>query len=59
MKPLNVGSGSRVFCRWKGGPQYYPGRVASATGDAIHVQFDDGDKEDTTVRMARVHQDDL
>ena len=59
MKALAIGVGDRVFCRWKGRNQYYPGRVASATGDAIQVQYDDGDKEDTTVRMVRIHQDDL
>jgi hypothetical protein len=59
MKPLSIGVGARVFCRWQGGGQYYPGRVASVAGEAIHVQYDDGDKEDTNVRMTRVHQDDL
>lgn len=59
LKPLNVGVGSRVHCRWKGGDQYYAGRVTSASREAIHVDYDDGDSEDTIVGMVRVHQDNL
>jgi DNA repair Crb2-like protein len=58
-RPLQLGIGSRVYCRWKGGGEYYPGKVSMAVGDAIHVEYDDGDKETTSVSMVRVNQADL
>jgi hypothetical protein len=58
-KPLDVGLGSRVFCRWKGGQSYYPGIVSSVTGHAIGIDYDDGDKEVSAVGMIRVNVKDL
>jgi hypothetical protein len=57
--PLAIGVGSRVWGRFKGGPYYYPGRVTQSQGDAIHIEYDDGDTEWTTVHMVRVHENDL
>jgi|SRR5687768_923043 len=59
MKSLEINAGARVFGRWKGGGQYYPGRISTAAGEAIHILYDDGDQEDTVVAMVRVHQDDV
>ncbi len=59
LRPLQVGIGSRVYVRWKGGPSYYPGRITMAEGGAVHVEYDDGDKEWATVSAMRVHNDDL
>jgi hypothetical protein len=33
--------------------------VTAATGAAIHIEFDDGDKETTSVSMVRVNESDL
>jgi hypothetical protein len=57
--PLAIGTGSRVYCRWKGGGAYYPGTVTNAVGEAIYIDYDDGDKETTIVQLARVNEDDL
>ena len=59
VRPLNVTIGNRVFGNWKGGGQYYPGRVASTFGHTLHIDYDDGDKESTSVSMVRVHREDL
>jgi hypothetical protein len=53
---LDIGVGDRVFCRWKGGPQFYPGEVVQKEGERIHVRYDDGDEEWTSVRMVRVEK---
>ncbi len=59
VRPLNVQVGSRVYGRWQGGGQYYPGRISSVNGSAINIDYDDGDKEGTTVSMIRIHASDL
>jgi hypothetical protein len=59
LMPLAIGVGSRVYGRWQGGGTYYPGMVTAATGAAIHIEFDDGDKETTSVSMVRVNESDL
>ena len=54
IRRLDLAVGSRVECRWKGGPQYFPGKIDQADGDRIHVAYDDGDQEWTTIRLVRV-----
>jgi hypothetical protein len=56
---LSIRIGSRVHGRWKGGPHYYPGVVSEQRGEAIHIAYDDGDEEWTTVGLIRVHHSDL
>lgn len=55
--PLMLGVGARVYVRWQTGPAYYPGRISEVLGSAIHVNYDDGDREWTTIGLVRVHQD--
>ncbi|MDQ2985773.1 MAG: DUF4537 domain-containing protein [Armatimonadota bacterium] len=59
IKPLQITAGSRVYGRWQAGAQYYPGKVSTAAGEAIHIDYDDGDKESTTVSMVRINQRDM
>ena len=54
--PLDIQVGSRVFARWKGGPAYFPGKVDQQDGSKIHIKFDDGDEEWTTISMIRVER---
>jgi len=54
--PLVIRVGSQVFGRWQGGPAYFPGRVDQQDGDRIHIQYDDGDHEWTTISMVRVER---
>lgn len=59
VKPLDIRVGARVYCRWKGGGQYYPGVISSQNANAISVDYDDGDKENTTISMVRINVKDL
>lgn len=59
-RPLDgVGVGRRVYGRFRGGTYYFPGAIAARTGAAIHIVYDDGDTEWTSVGMVRVHRDDV
>lgn len=46
--------GMAVQCRWKGGQQYFPGRIAAVDKERMHVHYDDGDQEWTSVRLVRL-----
>ena len=58
-RPLSYSVGDRVFCRWKGGDAYYPGVVSAVIGSAISIDYEDGDKETTTLSMVRINEADL
>lgn len=51
---IDIEPGDRVYCRWQDGRYYYPGRVTQMNSEKIHVQYDDGDKEWTTIGCVRV-----
>ena len=57
--PLTIGVGNRVWGRYQGGPYYFPGEVSAQRGEAIHIEYDDGDQEWTTISMVRIHEEDL
>jgi len=44
--------GDRVRGNWRGRGRLYPGRVTSAEGEVIHIAYDDGDQELTTIHFA-------
>jgi len=50
----NLKPGDVVFAKWKSGRRYYRGKIAMRKGDNIFINYDDGDKEWTTVSMVRV-----
>ena len=52
--PLSLGVGQKVLGRWKGGPYCFPGVIAEKDGDRIHIHYDDGDREWTTIRSVRI-----
>jgi hypothetical protein len=54
--PMDIKVGSRVFGRWQGGPAYFPGKVDQKDGEKIHIRYDDGDEEWTTISMVRVER---
>jgi hypothetical protein len=54
IKPLEVGVGLRVEGRWRGGDTYFPGVIDQERGERIHIRYDDGDGEWTTVRLIRI-----
>jgi hypothetical protein len=54
VRPLEIKVGDRIFCRFKGGPAYYPGEVTRKKGEVIHIRYDDGDEETTSIRLVRI-----
>lgn len=50
----DVDAGTSVECRWQGESLYYPGTIRKRIGNAIHVLYDDGDEEFTTIAHIRV-----
>ena len=56
---FSIVPGDRVFGNWKGGGAYYPGTVSEITAHAIHIDYDDGDKEVTSASLVRVDRDDI
>lgn len=54
MIPEDITVGDQVFGNWKGKGKYYRGKVTSRNGKTIHINYDDGDKETTTISFVRV-----
>jgi hypothetical protein len=54
LRPMNLGVGARVFCRWMGGATYYAGRIKEQRGEQIFIHYDDGDKEWNVLALVRV-----
>ncbi len=54
MLPEDLRAGDRVFGNWKNLGRYYPGRITRRDGRDIHITYDDGDQEDTTISFVRV-----
>ncbi len=54
VRRLHIDVGSRVFCRWMGGPTYYSGTVKERNGEMIFIHYDDGDREWNTIGLTRV-----
>jgi hypothetical protein len=49
-----LGPGDAVFGNWQGKGKYFKGKITARNGDDIHIKYDDGDQEDTTVSKVRV-----
>lgn len=54
-----VSTGSRVYCNWKSSGKYFPGVISARKGDAISINYDDGDYEETTMRCVRMREADI
>lgn len=54
-----VSAGSRVYCNWKNSGTYFPGVVSARRGDAVSINYDDGDYEETTMRCVRMREADI
>jgi hypothetical protein len=48
--PFNWRQGSRVQCKWQNGNLYYSGAITSINSRSLNINYDDGDRETTTVR---------
>jgi hypothetical protein len=57
IRALAFRAGDRVCCRKKGGPFYSPGEITRINGEVIHVAYDDGEEEVTSIRLVRVERE--
>ncbi|NOG61524.1 MAG: hypothetical protein HND53_13560 [Proteobacteria bacterium] len=48
---------TRVSCKWQGKDRYYSGVITKIHGASVSINYDDGDKEKTSIKYCRV--DDL
>jgi hypothetical protein len=54
LRPMDIGLGSRISCRWLRGWIFYNGVIAQQEGERIFIHYDDGDREWNTISMTRV-----
>jgi hypothetical protein len=54
VRPLDVQPGSRVFCRFRAGPLFYPATVQTRNGDQLLLRYDHGGIEWSVVAYIRV-----
>ena len=47
-------AGTSVEANWLMGGVYYTGSIAERIGDAIFIEYDDGDREWTTISAVRM-----
>jgi len=53
VRPVEWNVGTRVQCNWKGRGRYYHGTIGRKDGDQVFINYDDGDKELTTIGRCR------
>ena len=53
VRPYDWMIGTRVECNYKGGGQWYAGKISSLAGEKIGIAYDDGDKETTKTGRCR------
>ncbi|MBI3822411.1 MAG: hypothetical protein HY289_06995 [Planctomycetes bacterium] len=54
IRRFDVKAGMKVECRFSGGPNFFPGTLNKVDGERIHVKYDDGDDEWTSIRLFRI-----
>ena len=59
VRPINLQVGQSVFGNWNGSGAYYPGKISEIVGFALKIDYNDGDKETTTLSMLRFHREDI
>jgi hypothetical protein len=53
LSPEDLRVGDQVDGRWKAGPYFWPGTITARTGNAVTIQYNDGDVENTTLAFVR------
>lgn len=53
VRPYNWRIGSRVQCNFRGGGQWYSGRISALGGSSLSINYDDGDFERTSTGRCR------
>jgi hypothetical protein len=54
IKRFDVRAGMKIECRFSGGQHFFPGTLDKIDGERIHVKYDDGDDEWTSIRLFRL-----
>ena len=54
VRRFELSAGTKVECRWKAAPNYFPGKINSIDGERVHIRYDDGDEEWTSIRLIRI-----
>lgn len=54
VQPLALELGQRVMSRRRMGPHFFPGEIQEVDGEHLHIEFDDGKEEWTTVASLRI-----
>lgn len=54
MLPDDIIVGDRISANWKGEGTYYWGKITERNGNDIHISYDDGSEEETTIEVVRV-----
>lgn len=54
IRRFDVKPGLKVECRYSGGPNFFPGTLNKVEGERIHIKYDDGDDEWTSIRLFRI-----
>ena len=54
LRPLRLEIDQLILCRKEMGPLFYPAVIADVSGETVHVTFDDGEDEWTTVAAVRI-----
>jgi hypothetical protein len=57
LRRLEIEVGEHVFCRFKGGPEFFAGEITSRDGEMVQIRYDDGDEEMTSLRLVRLLRD--
>ena len=56
IEKLDLKVGDRVLARWQGGPFYYPAEITRKKGDRLHLHYEDGREEWSSVKLVRVER---
>jgi hypothetical protein len=54
--PFDWGVGTAISCNWKRSNKWYTGKITAIDGDNIHMSYDDGDQEDTSIAYCRTER---
>lgn len=54
IKRFDVRPGLKIECRYNGGQHFFPGTLQKLEGERVHVKYDDGEEEWTSVRLLRI-----
>jgi hypothetical protein len=54
VQPLALQLGQKVMSRRRMGPHFFPGEISKIEGVHVHIEFDDGKEERTTVAALRI-----